>query len=128
MSLDEELHRALRPVDPGPEFTARVLAAVEADAQAHGGGDAHARRTTTRSDGRTGGTNRAFRRTWARRSWMWPALAASLVGAVVGARWFEVRRETERGLAARTQVLQALRLTTEKLTVAREVIENERPH
>jgi hypothetical protein len=59
---------------------------------------------------------------------MWPALAASLVGAVVGARWFEVRRETERGLAARTQVLQALRLTTEKLTVAREVIENERPH
>ena len=49
----------------------------------------------------------AFRRQWARRSWMWPALAASLVGAVVGARWFEVKRETERGLEARTQLMQA---------------------
>jgi hypothetical protein len=41
---------------------------------------------------------------------------------VVGARWFEERRETERGLAARTQLIQALRLTSEKLNVAREVI------
>jgi hypothetical protein len=116
MSLDDELQRALRPVDPGPEFTARVLAALDshpADARSRDVAPATGRRDTA---------PRAFRRTWARRSWMWPALAASLVGAVVGARWFEERRETERGLAARTQLIQALRLTSEKLNVAREVI------
>jgi hypothetical protein len=126
MSLHDDLHRALKPVDPGPEFTARVLAAIEADARPEGSrraddrtpdGRTFAARAEARRDG-----GRAFRRQWARRAWMWPALAASLVGAVVGVRWFEVQRETERGLAARAQVMQALRLTTEKLNVAREVV------
>lgn len=120
MSLEDDLRRAVRPVDPGPEFTARVLAAVEAET--HG--------TRPGGDGRSGLAGRsaapAFRRQWARRSWMWPALAASLIGAVAGARWFEVRRETERGLEARTQLMQALRVTSEKLAVARAVIEEDR--
>jgi hypothetical protein len=45
---------------------------------------------------------------------------------VAGARWFEVKRETERGLEARTQLMQALRVTSEKLAVAREVIDDGR--
>lgn len=111
MSFDDELRRAMRPVDPGPEFTARVLAAVNAQPPALA---------------ERGLAPRAYRRQWARRSWMWPALAASLVGAVVGARYFEVKRETERGLEARTQLMQALRVTSEKLAVAREVIDDQR--
>jgi hypothetical protein len=115
MSLEEDLRRAVRPVDPGPEFTARVLAAVEADS--HGGqSSAVADRAPAL----------AYRRQWARRSWMWPALAASLVGAVAGARYFEVKRETERGLEARTQLMQALRVTSQKLAVAREVMDEKR--
>ena len=120
MSLEDDLRRAVRPVDPGPEFTARVLAAVEADA--HGVRPAGA----DRPDAAARLAAPAFRRQWARRSWMWPALAASLIGAVAGARYFEVKRETERGLEARTQLMQALRVTSEKLAVAREVIDEKR--
>jgi hypothetical protein len=120
MSFDDDLRRAVRPVDPGPEFTARVLAAVEADARGERPGPLDGPTAPARQ------TAPAFRRQWARRSWMWPALAASLVGAVAGARWFEVRRETERGLEARTQLMQALRVTSEKLAVARQVIDEER--
>ena len=114
MSFDDELRRAMRPVDPGPDFTARVLAAVEADTRGAGPSGAPPAAIAAAP---------AFRRRWARRSWMWPALAASLVGAVTGARYFEVKRETERGLEARTQLMQALRVTSEKLAVAREVID-----
>ena len=120
MSLEDDLRRAMRPVDPGPEFTARVLAAVEAETRGAVPLDAHRRVAAERPSAP------AFRRQWARRSWMWPALAASLVGAVAGARYFEVKRETERGLEARTQLMQALRVTSEKLAVAREVIDEGR--
>ena len=46
----------------------------------------------------------------------------TFLSAVAGARWFEVKRETERGLQARAQLMQALRVTSEKLAVARDVI------
>jgi len=113
MSLDDELRVALKPVDPGPEFTARVLAAVETEQQRSAGvspGPA-----TSPSGGRR------VARPW--RPWLWPALAASLVGALVGARWAEERREAERGEQARVQVMQALRLTSSKLNTARAVID-----
>jgi hypothetical protein len=112
MDVDAELGRALKAVDPGPEFTARVLAAIA---------DHRALRQTpvapqqaVRHD-----VSGVPRRTGV---WAWSALAASLIGAVVGAQWLEARRETARALQARTELIQALRLTSTKLNVARDVV------
>jgi negative regulator of sigma E activity len=126
MSIDDELRRALKPVDPGPEFTSRVLAAVQAEDRESGADAVRAMSPAGWTASRPMSVASTSRGSWARRSWLWPAVAASLVGAVVGARWFEDRRETERGLQARTQVMQALRLTSNKLNVAREVIADHR--
>jgi hypothetical protein len=121
MSLDDELRRVLKPVDPGPGFTTRVLAAVEAarDGRNPAGSDdtrdARARSPLARHRGILG-----------RRPWLWPALAASLVSAVVGVRWVEERREAERGRQATEQVMQALRVTSSKLNLARDVIADRR--
>jgi hypothetical protein len=122
-SFDDDLRRALKPVDPGPEFTARVLAAVDAGSRERGATPAS---TTSgaRRDPRVRWWSRAGRAGWGRRSLIWPALAASLVGVAVGARIVEERRETERGLQARAQLMQALRLTSDKLNVAREVVKD----
>jgi hypothetical protein len=112
MQIEDELRRALKPIDPGPDFTARVLAAVTADRPANASGD-------QTGEARRGVDGRGPRRAPV---WAWAALAASLVGAVVGARWVEERRETARALEARAALIQALRVTSAKLSVAREVV------
>lgn len=107
--LEKALREALRPVDPGEGFTARVLSRLAAQPQAEG-----ARRDV------------APRHTLAgRRVWIPLALAASLVAAVVvGVGWHE-RREL-RGLEARRELLEALRVTNQKLELANRLVNG--PH
>jgi len=104
--FEKQLRAALRPVDPGPEFTQRTLARIER---------AHA-------------ADRSRSNAWppARAAWVPVALAASAVfGAVVTHAW-HVRHERQ-GLEARQQLMDALRVTGEKLDLAYRVVNAEPP-
>jgi hypothetical protein len=92
--FEEQLREALRPVEPGEGFAERVMARV-----------ADERRTGSRS---------GWRGRFARPAL---ALAASLiVGAMVIYTW-QMQRERQ-GLQARQQLIEALRVTGEKLDLA----------
>lgn len=94
--LEKELREALRPVDPGEDFTARVLARVSAARLPPG-----------------------------RQLWIPLALAASLAAVLVlGVQWHQ-RREL-RGLEARRELIEALRVTSQKLDLAYRLVN--RPH
>ena len=92
--LDDTLRKALRPVDPGEDFTARVMARVAAEPT---------------GPQRSRGLRRFV--------WLPAALAAGLVLVVVAVHLRHVRQE-EAGLAARDQVMEALRVTSQKLDLA----------
>jgi hypothetical protein len=98
--LDQSLRSALRPVDPGEQFTRNVMAAIEQD--------------SSRSDNAPAKPRTTFR-------WASAALTISLVVAVVTAHQWQVHRQ-ERGLQARRQLIQALQLTGEKLDLAYRVV------
>jgi negative regulator of sigma E activity len=99
--FEQQLRDALRQVDPEEGFEQRVMARVA--------------REPTRS--------RAKLTRWAAGL----ALAASMAGiAVLGAHQWQERRE-EQGLEARRQLLEALRLTGEKLDVAYQAVNRESP-
>jgi hypothetical protein len=92
--FDERLRKALRPVDPGEPFTQSVLARVAKEP---------ARSTS-----------------WVTRPtlrWISAGLAASLLLGVLVAHDWHARR-TEEGLEARRQLLEALRVTSNKLDIA----------
>jgi negative regulator of sigma E activity len=97
--IERELRAALRPVDPGERFSERVLARI-------------AREPT-----------RSTRAPWLRRPaagtyrWWGTGLAAMVILAVVAGHEVHVRR-TEQGIEARRQLIEALRLTNEKLDLA----------
>ena len=97
--LDATLRKALRPVDPGEDFTARVMARVAAE-------PAEPERSR---EMRSRGLRRFV--------WLPAALAAGLVLVVVAVHLRHVRQE-EAGLAARDQVMEALRVTSQKLDLA----------
>jgi type VI protein secretion system component VasF len=90
--LEEQLREALRPLEPPAGFAARVAARIENE-----------------------------RRQWPRwqplRTWVPAALAASVLASVVLGYGWELRRERQ-GLEARQQLIEALRLTGEKLDLA----------
>ena len=92
--LERRLRRALRPVDPGEDFTVRVMAQVPADSR-----NIRAQRAT----------------------WIPLGLAASVILIVSGVYGWQ-QREKQAGLAARAQVLEALRVTSEKLDLANRLI------
>ena len=98
--LDDQLRDALRPVDPGEEFTQHVMLRV-----------AHDKR----------------RSRWsmpAGLQWLSMTLAAAVVlGFLITHDW-QVRRE-QQGLEARKQLLEALRVTGEKLDLAYRVVNDE---
>jgi len=106
--LESRLRAALRPVAPSEEFTQKLIARVTAD-QA--------------SEARARGAGR--RRPKASSWWLSASLAASLLVAAGVQHHLKERRDTERGLEARRQVIEALRVTSQKLNLAYEVIKSE---
>ncbi len=91
--LERELRKALRPVEPAAGFAARVQARI---------GREHLRRQRPRPT--------LYR--WAPR-----ALAAALLVAALGMYGWHAQRERQ-GLQARQQLLEALRVTGQKLDLA----------
>lgn len=93
--VEQSLKAALRPVDPGAGFAAGVLARIAAEPV------------------------RAVQpaRVRAVASWLTFALAASVVLGLFIAHERQVQR-TEQGLEARRQLIEALRVTGEKLELA----------
>lgn len=96
--LDERLRKALRLVDPGEAFTQGVLARV---------GNEPARPTSWLAGPRL--------------RWLSVGLAGSLLLGVLVAHDRQARR-TEEGLEARRQLLEALRVTSNKLDIAYRVV------
>ena len=101
--LEDSLRAALRPVDPGEKFTAGVMARIADE--------------STR-------TLRAPRPHATALRWTSVALVVSLVMGILVARELQLRR-TQRGLEARAELLQALKLTGEKLDIAYRVVNDE---
>ena len=93
--LEQDLRRALRPLDPGPEFAARVVAAL-----------AHSR-------ARSAARRRMLQR------WAPVALAASIIAAVLIVRSDQQQLDARRGELAREQTIQALRIASRNLDSAR---------
>jgi hypothetical protein len=96
--LEKNLRRALRPVDPGDEFTRRVMEGIE-----------------------NSGTRRRWFPAGRQGAATAVALAASVVLVVVGVLAWKQRHEAE-GLAARAQVIEALRVTSDKLDLASRLV------
>jgi hypothetical protein len=89
--LEEQLRRALHRLDPSPGFAERVSARLQ-----------HRRRR---------------RGLPARYRWLPAALAACLVLSLLAAYGWQAHRQRE-GLEARQQLMQALRVTSQKLDLA----------
>jgi hypothetical protein len=99
--LESQLRAALRPVAPSKEFSQKLLANAAAP-----------RRSAAQ----------IYRRSaW----WLGAAVAASLLLAIGVQQRMQDVRERESGLEARRQVLQALRVTSQKLDLAYEAVKSE---
>lgn len=109
--VEDQLRRALRAVDPPAGFAERVMRALPAR-------PAPAPvvvLATARPAARTSG--------W-RRYTAPAALAASLLVAVLVGQHIAVEQERQAGLAASRELMQALRVTSQKLDVAYEAVQS----
>ena len=97
--FEDQLRAALRRVDPEPDFAQRVMAGVQSQPR---------RSLATRL------------------RWPLAALAASMLFGVVVVHEWQAQRERE-GLEARKQLIEALRMTGEKLDLAYRVVNSESP-
>jgi hypothetical protein len=106
--LEDRLRGALRPVDPGDGFAHRVMARVVEDSSR-----SSRSRPPLRSQPR-------FR---------WLAAAAGLACVAVGVLALHAlqARRTQQGLEARAQLIEALRVTGEKLDLAYRAVNDEQP-
>lgn len=96
--FEEQLRSALRPIDPEEGFEQRVMSRIEREPM-----PVRAKRLR----------------------WLPAALAASTIFAVaIGTHEWQVRREQE-GLEARKQLIEALRVTGEKLDLAYQAVNRE---
>jgi hypothetical protein len=117
--LENELRRLMRPVAAPDDLTKRIMAALPQRA---------APATVT-------SIARAPKR--ARSYWMPGALAASLIGAVILGQFVAKERDAElarveavqqaEGLAASRDVMEALRLTSQKLDLAYQAVNDPPP-
>ena len=106
MDIDRALGRAMEAEDPGPAFAGRVVAAITGD---------------TIAAGRSGATSRRTGRMVVWRALL--PLAATVALTVAGMQWQAARAEDARARVAHQQLVQALRLTGEKLNVVHRAIE-----
>ena len=111
--FENELRRHLRPVDAPEGFAERVLRALPADVKP-------AVITVLPTP----------RRSWMRQFGMPTALAASLLLAVMLGRYSAEQREQlaeQRGREASRELMQALRLTSDKLDIAYQAVQSPPP-
>jgi len=111
-NFEDELRRRLRPVDAPEGFADRLMRALPAEAKP----------VVVALPVR--------RRTWAQQFGMPAALAASLLAAVLLGQYSAEQRDlrTEReGLEASRELMQALRLTSDKLDIAYEAVQSLEP-
>ena len=107
--LESQLRAALRPIAPSATFEKRLIASVTNDAQ-------HPQPQA----------NRLGRARWhSRTRWLSVAAAACLLIGVGLQGRMQLRRERENGLEARRQVVEALRVTSQKLDLAYEIVKSQ---
>src|SRR5688572_23372570 len=100
--FEDELRRALRPQDPGPELIGKVMRAVSGRPRAVSSLSMAATRAVRTPSMRLGA-----------------ALAATFIAAIALARWDRYLHE---GNEAREQAMQALRLASQNLNVVHRVV------
>jgi hypothetical protein len=106
--IDSRLRAALRPVAPSENFSQKLLARVLADQPTQ----PKPRRLLS-----------VGARPWA--WWLTASLAACLVAAVGVQQHLQQRRLQQSGLEARREVVEALRMTSQKLNLAYEAVKNQ---
>jgi hypothetical protein len=112
--IESKLRAALRPVQPSDEFTQRLVAQVTAQQAAQ-----QAAKTTARHRPAARGPRYGW--------WVSASLAASLLIAVGVQRHVQENRERENGAEARREVVEALRMTSQKLNLAYEAVKSQSP-
>lgn len=111
--FENELRRRLRPMDAPEGFAERVMRALPEQAKSA---------TITALP--------APRRSWTRQFGMPAALAASLLAAVLLGQYNAGQRELRaerQGLEASRELMQALRLTSDKLDIAYQAVQSPPP-
>jgi hypothetical protein len=106
--LESQLRAALRPVAPSEEFSQRLLARVNVDQPRQ-----------PKAGGLAAGRLRPI--AW----WLTASLAASLVLTIGVHQHLQQQRLQQSGLEARREVLQALRMTSQKLNMAYEAVKSQ---
>jgi len=109
--IESRIRAALRPVAPSEDFSRKLLARVVADRPGRPGRP-KPRRLLSAS---------ARPLAW----WLTASLAACLILAVGVRQHLEQQRVQQSGLEARRQVLEALRMTSQKLNLAYQAVKNQ---
>jgi len=127
MDLEAQLRDALRPVAPSDAFTQALLAKLSArSARASSARESHRSQAAGRGLPPTRDGERVVR--LARRVpgwWLTASLAASLLVAVGAVQHLRAEHERARGLEARREVIEALRVTNQKLDLAYRVVRSQ---
>jgi hypothetical protein len=107
--LESQLREALRPIAPSATFEKKLIACVTAEPQ-------HSQPKANRGGGAG----------WhSRTRWLSVAAAACLLIAVGLQNRMQLRRERDNGQEARRQVVEALRVTSQKLDLAYEIVKSQ---
>jgi hypothetical protein len=134
-AIDDALGLALRAEDPGAAFTQRVLARAREERAAQQSGRPHQSSEVSElhfaavdapMDVAAPPARVSSRRFTATRKLI-AAIAASLTLAAAGTQWMQHRRYLAEGERARAQVLEALRLTNQKLDIVHDKITGREP-
>jgi hypothetical protein len=106
--LESQLRAALRPIAPGAAVEKKLIAAITE------------KPALALETGRFGG-----RHDHSRARWLSLAAAACLLIALGMQHRLHQRRERENGLEARREVVEALRMTSQKLELAYEIVKSQ---
>jgi hypothetical protein len=105
--FESRLRAALRPVAPSDRFTRSLVARMAAE---------HPSRSQRRG---------VWPRPKASAWWLSASLAASILIAIGAQRYQQERRDRETGMEARREVVEALRMTSQKLNLAYETVKSQ---
>jgi hypothetical protein len=106
--IESRLHSALRPVAPSDEFSQRLLRRIVL-------------RPVVQPEVRRIGAGGRHPLAW----WLTASLAATLILAVGVHQHLQQQRLQQSGLEARREVMEALRMTSQKLNLAYEAVKSQ---